>query len=94
MKLSVTSRQTNALLLLFPLMLLTGCATQQKPLVEYRTITQKKLPIPAELTRQLDVPAVMGPMTFGDSVLLNAELYGIIDRCNSDRAAMRLLDSQ
>ncbi|WP_446669777.1 Rz1-like lysis system protein LysC [Kosakonia cowanii] len=75
-------------------MLLTGCVTQQKRLVEYRTISQKKLPIPADLTSQLDVPAVPEAMTFGDSVLLNAELYGIIERCNNDRTAIRLLDLQ
>ena len=91
MKLSVTLRQTNALLLLFPLMLLTGCATQQKPQVEYRTIKEPQLSLPAELTTPIDVPAVPEPMSFGDSVGLNAELYGALGQCNIDRAAIRKL---
>lgn len=91
MKLSVTSRQTNALLLLSLLMLLTGCGTQQKPLVEYRTIKEPRLNLPAELTTPIDVPAVPEPMSFGDSVGLNAELYGALGQCNIDRAAIRKL---
>jgi len=31
-------------------------------------------------------------MTFGDSVSLNAELYGALGQCNIDRAAVRKLD--
>lgn len=94
MKLSIISRQTNALLLLCPLMLLTGCGSQPKPQVEYRTIKEPRLSLPAELTTPIDVPSVPEPMTFGDSVALNAELYGIIERCNNDRAAIGLLDLQ
>ncbi|TKK33203.1 peptidase [Pantoea agglomerans] len=81
------------LLLLFPLMLLTGCATQQKPLVEYRTVKQPQLSLPAELTSQIDVPAPSQDMTFGDSVSLNAELYGALGQCNIDRAAIRQIES-
>jgi len=93
MKLSVTLRRTSVLLLLFPLMLLTGCATQQKPLVEYRTTKQPQLSLPAELTSQIDVPAPSQDMTFGDSVSLNAELYGALGQCNIDRAAIRKIES-
>ncbi|WP_458860360.1 Rz1-like lysis system protein LysC [Pantoea agglomerans] len=75
-------------------MLLTGCATQQKPLVEYRTVKQPQLSLPAELTSQIDAPAVPEPMTFGDSVSLNAELYGALRQCNIDRAAIRKLESK
>ncbi|WP_425281187.1 Rz1-like lysis system protein LysC [Pantoea anthophila] len=74
-------------------MLLTGCGTQQKPLVEYRTIKQPQLNLPAELTSQIDVPAPPDPMTFGDSVSLNAELYGALGQCNIDRAAIRRIES-
>ena len=81
------------LLLLFPLMLLTGCVTQQKPLVEYRTVKQPQLNLPAELTSQIDVPAPSQDMTFGDSVALNAEIYGVLGQCNADRAAIRRIES-
>ncbi|WP_168199598.1 peptidase [Pantoea sp. CCBC3-3-1] len=93
MKLNVTLRRTNALLLLFPLALLTGCATQQKPLVEYRTISQPNLPLPAELTSPIDVPLVPDNMTFGQAVELSAELYGVIEQANIDRAAIRQIES-
>ncbi|WP_422662158.1 Rz1-like lysis system protein LysC [Pantoea vagans] len=74
-------------------MLLTGCATQQKPLVEYRTVKQTQLSLPAELISQIDVPAPSQDMTFGDSVSLNAELYGALGQCNIDRAAIRRIES-
>ncbi|WP_425028525.1 Rz1-like lysis system protein LysC [Pantoea brenneri] len=74
-------------------MLLTGCATQQKPLVEYRTVKQPQLNLPAELTSQIDVPAPSQDMTFGDSVSLNAELYGALGQCTIDRAAIRKIES-
>ncbi|WP_458258857.1 Rz1-like lysis system protein LysC [Pantoea agglomerans] len=74
-------------------MLLTGCATQQKPLVEYRTVKQPQLNLPAELTSQIDVPSPSQDMTFGDSVSLNAELYGALGQCNIDRAAIRKIES-
>ncbi|WP_418162849.1 peptidase [Pantoea vagans] len=74
-------------------MLLTGCATQQKPLVEYRTVKQPQLSLPAELTSPIDVPAPSQDMTFGDSVSLNAELYGALGQCNIERAAIRKIES-
>ncbi|WP_428983865.1 Rz1-like lysis system protein LysC [Pantoea agglomerans] len=74
-------------------MLLTGCATQQKPLVEYRTVKQPQLSLPAELTSQIEVPVPSQDMTFGDSVSLNAELYGALGQCNIDRAAIRKIGS-
>ncbi|WP_446226638.1 Rz1-like lysis system protein LysC [Pantoea deleyi] len=70
-------------------MLLTGCGTQQKPLVEYRTVKQPQLSLPAELTSQIIVPEPPENMTFGDSVSLNAELYGVLGQCNVDRDAVR-----
>ena len=93
MKLSVTLRRISVLLLLYPLMLLTGCGTQQTPLVEYRTVKQPRLNLPAELTTPIDVPAVPDQMSFGDSVGLNAELYGALGQCNIDRAAVRRIES-
>ncbi|WP_418304128.1 peptidase [Pantoea alhagi] len=75
-------------------MLLTGCATQQNPQVEYRTVKQQNLPIPAELTTPIDVPPVPDSMTFGDSVSLNAELYGLLGQCNIDRAGIRKIEEK
>jgi hypothetical protein len=74
-------------------MLLTGCGTQQKPQVEYRTIKQPHLNLPAELTSQIDVPEVPDSMTFGDSVSLNAELFGLLGQCNIDRAGIRKIQT-
>ncbi|WP_423241649.1 Rz1-like lysis system protein LysC [Pantoea agglomerans] len=81
-------------MLLFPLMLLTGCVKQQKPLVEYRTVKQPNIPLPSDLTTTLDIPQPPASMTFGDSVSLNAELYGALGQCNIDRAAIRKLERQ
>ncbi|WP_422880418.1 Rz1-like lysis system protein LysC [Pantoea ananatis] len=75
-------------------MLLTGCGVQQKPQVEYRTISQPKVSLPAELTSPIEAPAPPVPMMFGDSVSLNAELYGIVAQCNIDRAAIRKIEAQ
>ena len=60
--------------------------------MEYRTVKQPQLSLPAELTSPIDVPAPSQGMTFGDSVSLNAELYGALGQCNIDRAAVRKLD--
>ncbi|WP_431191637.1 Rz1-like lysis system protein LysC [Pantoea stewartii] len=75
-------------------MLLTGCGVQQKPQVEYRTISQPRLNIPAELTSKIEAPAPPEMMTFGDSVSLNAELYGVVAQCNIERAAIRKIEAQ
>ncbi|WP_423230772.1 Rz1-like lysis system protein LysC [Pantoea ananatis] len=75
-------------------MLLTGCGVQQKPQVEYRTISQPRLNLPAELTSKIEAPAPPEMMTFGDSVSLNAELYSIVAQCNIDRAAVKALDEK
>ncbi|WP_459166235.1 Rz1-like lysis system protein LysC [Pantoea agglomerans] len=74
-------------------MLLIGCATQQRPLVEYRTVKQPQLSLPADLTSPIVVSQPPVPMTFGDSVSLNAELYGALGQCNIDRAAIRRIES-
>jgi len=71
------------------LALLTGCATQQKPLVEYRIISQPSLPLPADLTAPIDVPTVPDNMTFGQAVELSAELYELLGQANIDRAGIK-----
>jgi len=79
----------SALLLLCPLLLLTGCATPQKPPVQYRAVRLPRLSLPADLTGPVDVPQLPAHLTWGDSVRLNAALYGLLGRCNADRAAVR-----
>ncbi|WP_439332275.1 Rz1-like lysis system protein LysC [Pantoea cypripedii] len=61
--------------------------------MEYRTISQPRLNMPAELTSQISVPAVPDPMTFGDSVGLNAQLYDALGLCNLHRAAIRKIEA-
>ncbi|WP_420916410.1 Rz1-like lysis system protein LysC [Pantoea ananatis] len=56
-------------------------------------MSQPRLNLPAELTSQIGAPAPPEMMTFGDSVSLNAELYGILAQCNIDRAAIRQIES-
>jgi len=51
------------------------------------------VPLPADLTSPIEVPQPPSPMMFGDSVALNAELYGVLGHCNIDRAAIRKLDT-
>ena len=94
MKLRPTSQRIHALLPLLTVMLLTACAPQQKPQVEYQVIKQPTLNLPADLTSQIDVPEPPAMMTFGASVELNAQLYGVIGQCNIDRAAIRKIEKQ
>jgi len=39
------------------------------------------------------VPEVPDNMTFGDSVSLNAELFGLIGQCNIDRSGIRQIET-
>jgi len=57
--------------------------------VEYRTVKQPRLNLPAE--SQIEAPQPLALMTFGDSVALNAELYEMLGQSNIDRAAVRKL---
>ncbi|WP_457851800.1 Rz1-like lysis system protein LysC [Enterobacter hormaechei] len=72
--------------------LLSGCAQQQKPPVEYRVIKQPVLNLPADLTSRIDVPDLPDNPSYGDSVSMNATLYGIVGQCNIDRAAIRKIE--
>lgn len=92
MKSSATWQRTSALSLLLTATLLTGCAKPQNPQVEYRAIKSPQISLPAELTSPIDVPSVPETLTFGESVELNAELYGVLGQCNIDRAAIRQIE--
>ncbi|KEY42687.1 Rz1-like lysis system protein LysC [Pantoea agglomerans] len=56
-------------------------------------MNQPKVPLPADLTGPIVVPQPPAAMMFGDSVSLNAELYGALGQCNIDRAAIRKIES-
>ena len=92
MKLSNTLKLISVLSPACLTMLLTGCAPQQKPQVEYRTISQPQISLPAELTSRINAPEPPDGMTFGDSVQLSAQLYGLVGQCNIDRAAIRQIE--
>ncbi|ELE6460865.1 Rz1 lytic protein [Enterobacter hormaechei] len=55
-------------------------------------IKQPALNLPAELTSRIDVPDLTDNPSYGDSVALNAALYGIVGQCNIDRAAIRKIE--
>ncbi|WP_128599028.1 peptidase [Pantoea rodasii] len=78
---------------MFPLLLLTGCATPPAQPVEYRTVRLPQLSLPAELTGPVDAPVPPANLTWGDTLSLNAELYGLLGRCNADRAAIRSVEA-
>ncbi|AXH43518.1 Rz1 lytic protein [Erwinia phage vB_EhrS_49] len=61
--------------------------------MEYRTIKQPQLSLPAELISQIDVPPVPDNFTFGESVSLNAELFGLLGQCNIDRSGIRMIEA-
>ncbi|HGU6585063.1 TPA: hypothetical protein ACNACB_000061 [Escherichia coli] len=52
-------------------------------------IKQPALNLPVDLTSRLDVPDLPDNPSYGDSVSMNATLYGIVAQCNYDRAAIR-----
>ncbi|WP_441339076.1 Rz1-like lysis system protein LysC [Pantoea ananatis] len=62
--------------------------------MEYRTIKQPRLNLPAELTSPIEAPVPTRGMNYGHSVELNVVLYGVVEQCNIDRAAIRSLGSK
>ncbi|WP_139157101.1 rz1 lytic protein [Leclercia sp. W17] len=46
------------------------------------------------MTSRIDAPDLPDNPSYGDSVEMNAALYGIVGQCNIDRAAIRKLQSQ
>lgn len=93
MKSGKASWVTGVRRLLFPLLLLTGCATPPMQPVEYRAVRLPRLSLPADLTGPVDAPVPPANLTWGDSLNLNAELYGLLSRCNADRDAIRSMEA-
>ncbi|WP_437180274.1 Rz1-like lysis system protein LysC [Pantoea phytobeneficialis] len=61
--------------------------------MEYRTISQPRLNLPAELTSPIEAPEPKPGLLYGDSVELNALLYGVVKQCNIDRAGIRKIEA-
>ncbi|MDX6916521.1 hypothetical protein R9X49_15535 [Pectobacterium carotovorum] len=78
----------DALLIMFLLMWLTGCANTR---TEY--VPAPVAPIPAELLIDCIVPEIPYQMTYGDSVELNERLLTVIEKCNADKRAIRDIDA-
>ncbi len=55
-------------------------------------IKQPVLNLPADLTSRIDVPDLPDNPSYGDSVSMNATLYGIVGQCNIDLAAIRKIE--
>ncbi|WP_423227459.1 Rz1-like lysis system protein LysC [Pantoea ananatis] len=70
--------------------LLTGCANKQ---IQYATVKQPYLPIPASLLSECPVPDIQKGMTYGDSVLLNFQLLDSLDECNGKLRAISKIDN-
>lgn len=74
-------------ILLFLMMLLSGCTTIQKEYVPVEYIA-----IPAHLTADCLLPYIPEQMTWGESLMLNISLLSVIDQCNSDKKAIREIE--
>ncbi|WP_420854326.1 Rz1-like lysis system protein LysC [Rosenbergiella australiborealis] len=73
--------------------LLASCAKPQKT-VEYQAVKVPCLEIPSDLTSPLVKPTISDSFTYGDSVALNAELFGLLNQANIDRQAIRTIEAQ
>ncbi|HID5224832.1 TPA: Rz1-like lysis system protein LysC [Proteus mirabilis] len=75
-------------ILLFLVTLLSGCTTIQKEYVPVEHIA-----IPAHLTADCLLPYIPEQMTWGESLMLNISLLSVIEQCNSDKKAIRDIES-
>jgi len=78
----------RALLILFPLMLLTACANTTKEYVQLPA-----MPIPAELLADCEIPPVPESVTYGDVLEMNEKLMTSIENCNRDKRAIKEIES-
>ncbi|MCT8351692.1 MULTISPECIES: hypothetical protein [Photorhabdus] len=50
------------------------------------------MPIPMHLLADCLPPVISDTMTWGDSLLLNAQLLAVIEQCNLDKQAIRQIE--
>ena len=82
-------RTANALLLLFPLMLLVSCGNTR---TEY--VPAPVVPIPAQLTVDCPLPVIPDELTYGGAILLLADAMKSIADCNHDKRAIREIEAE
>ncbi|MEM8027790.1 Rz1 lytic protein, partial [Morganella morganii] len=82
-------RTVNALLLLFPLMLLVSCADTR---TEY--VPAPVVPIPPQLTADCEQVEIPDDLTFGGVVELLADAMKYIANCNHDKRAIREIETE
>ncbi len=82
-------KTVSALLLLFPLMLLTSCADTRPELIPAPVI-----PIPPQLTADCEQVEIPDDLTFGGAVELLADAMKYIANCNHDKRAIREIEQQ
>jgi hypothetical protein len=76
-------------------MLLSACAAQ--PIVHTVPVTKtvrQWVPIPAERVSPLEIPQPPPVLLWGQSLELNAALYGVIEQCQIDRTKIRQLNER
>ena len=83
------SKTVNALLLLFPLMLLVSCGNTR---TEY--VPAPVVPIPAQLTVDCPLPVIPDELTYGGAILLLADAMKSIANCNHDKRAIREIEAE
>ncbi|WP_420170001.1 Rz1-like lysis system protein LysC, partial [Morganella morganii] len=79
----------NALLLLFPLMLLVSCGNTR---TEY--VPAPVVPIPPQLTADCPQPVIPDELTYGDVILLLADAMKSIADCNHDKRSIREIEAE
>ena len=80
------SKMMTVLISLCLCLCLTACTTERKVFVNQ--------PIPANLLSDCIPNLPPQPMTFGDSVKYNEHLLNVIEMCNQDKKAVRLINGQ
>ena len=79
-----SSKMTIALIRSCLFLCLTACTTERKIYVNQ--------PIPANLLNDCTPRLPPKSMTFGDSVRYNEHLLNVIEMCNRDKRAIRLIN--
>lgn len=73
------------------LMSISACSKKQ---IQYETVKQPYLPIPASLLTECPVPQIPEQLTYGDSVLLNMTLLDSLDDCNGKIRAISKINDE